>query len=134
MGKGSVNHNSRKFKAANVDPTRTHLNINYCNEPIKQVCHKLFDEALERYNAKQTRGDRKIDDYYEKIRSGKENENLIANNDRLREENTALREQNREYSLLRKMFGRNQMDDLVRQAREAQQAQRKRTRDRGWER
>ena len=66
VGKGSVNHNSRKFKAANVDPERTHLNIEYCNEPIKQVYHKLFDEALERYNAKQTRADRKIENYYEK--------------------------------------------------------------------
>ena len=72
VGKGSVNHNSRKFKAANVDPTRTHLNINYCNEPIRQVYHELFDEALERYNAKQTRADRQIEDYYEKICSGKQ--------------------------------------------------------------
>ena len=72
VGKGSVNHNSRKFKAANVDPERTHLNIEYCNEPIKQVYHKLFDEALERYNAKQTRSDRRIENYYEKIRTGKQ--------------------------------------------------------------
>ncbi|MBR0392003.1 MAG: plasmid recombination protein, partial [Oscillospiraceae bacterium] len=72
VGKGSVNHNSRKFKAANVDPTHTHLNINYCNEPIRQVYHELFDEALERYNAKQTRADRQIEDYYEKICSGKQ--------------------------------------------------------------
>ena len=55
-----------------MDPERTHLNIEYCNEPIKQVYHKLFDEALERYNAKQTRSDRRIDDYYEKIRTGKQ--------------------------------------------------------------
>lgn len=72
VGKGSVNHNSRKFKAANVDPTRTYLNINCCNEPIKQVYHELFDEALERYNAKQTLADRQIEDYYEKICSGKQ--------------------------------------------------------------
>ena len=72
VGKGSVNHNSRKFKAANVDPERTHLNVEYCNEPIKQVYHKLFDEALERYNAKQTRSDRRIENYYEKIRTGKQ--------------------------------------------------------------
>jgi hypothetical protein len=72
VGKGSVNHNSRKFKAANVDPERTHLNIEYCNEPIKQVYHKLIDEALERYNAKQTRSDRRIENYYEKIRTGKQ--------------------------------------------------------------
>ena len=72
VGKGSVNHNSRKFQAANVDPTRTHLNINYCNEPIKEVYHELFDEALERYNVRQTRSDRQIEDYYEKICSGKQ--------------------------------------------------------------
>ena len=72
VGKGSVNHNSRKFKAANVDPERTHLNVEYCNEPIKQVYHMLFDEALERYNAKQTRSDRRIENYYEKIRTGKQ--------------------------------------------------------------
>ena len=72
VGKGSVNHNSRKFKAENVHGERTHLNIDYCNEPIKQVYHKLFDEALERYNAKQTRSDRRIEDYYEKIRTGKQ--------------------------------------------------------------
>lgn len=72
VGKGSVNHNSRKFRAENVDGTRTHLNIDYCNENIKTVYHELFDEALERYNAKQIRSDRKIKDYYEKIRSSKQ--------------------------------------------------------------
>lgn len=72
VGKGSVNHNSRKFKAANVDGERSHLNIDYCNEDIKAVYHNLFDEALERYNVKQTRADRKIENYYEKIRSGKQ--------------------------------------------------------------
>ena len=72
VGKGSVNHNSRRFKAENVNGERTHLNMDYCNEPIRKVYHKLFDEALERYNARQTRADRKIDDYYEKIRTGKQ--------------------------------------------------------------
>lgn len=72
VGKGSVNHNSRKFKAENVDGSRTHLNIDYCNENIKDVYHELFDEALERYNEKQTRADRKIENYYEKIRNSKQ--------------------------------------------------------------
>ncbi|HIX39177.1 plasmid recombination protein [Blautia caecimuris] len=71
-GKGSVNHNSRKFHAKNTDPERSHLNVEYCNENIKDVYHELFDEALARYNEKQTRNDRRIDDYYEKIRSGKQ--------------------------------------------------------------
>ena len=72
VGHGSVNHNSRKFHAKNTDPERSHLNVTYCQENIKAVYHELFDEALERYNAKQTRADRKIEDYYEKIRSGKQ--------------------------------------------------------------
>ena len=72
IGGGSTGHNSREYSTNNVDPSRTHLNIDYCNEPIKDAFHKLFDDALERYNAKQTRDDRKIADYYEKISSGKQ--------------------------------------------------------------
>lgn len=72
VGKGSVNHNSRKFKAENVDGERSHFNIDYCNEPIKKIYHELFDEALKRYNEKQTRADRKIENYYEKIRNSKQ--------------------------------------------------------------
>lgn len=71
-GKGSVNHNSRKFHAKNTDPERSCLNVEYCNENVKDVYHELFDEALARYNEKQTRSDRRIDDYHEKIRSGKQ--------------------------------------------------------------
>ncbi|MBR2645534.1 MAG: plasmid recombination protein, partial [Clostridia bacterium] len=72
VGKGSVNHNSRKFHAKNTDPNRTENNIEYCNESIREVYHKLFDEALKQYNEKQTRADRVIPDYYEKIRSSKQ--------------------------------------------------------------
>ena len=71
-GKGSVNHNSRKFHAKNTDPERSCLNVEYCNENVKDVYHELFDEALAWYNEKQTRSDRRIDDYYEKICSGKQ--------------------------------------------------------------
>ena len=71
-GKGSVNHNSRKFHAKNTDPERSYLNVQYCNENVKDVYHELFDEALARYNEKQTRSDRRIDNYYEKILSGKQ--------------------------------------------------------------
>ena len=72
VGKGSLTHNSRAFKAKNVKEDYTQHNIEYCNENIKAVYHELFDEALERYNAKQTRSDRKIADYYEKIRTSKQ--------------------------------------------------------------
>lgn len=72
VGKGSVNHNSRKFKAENVDANRTHLNVSYCNKDIRKVYDDLFGEALKRYNDKQKRADRKIDDYYEKICNSKQ--------------------------------------------------------------
>ena len=71
-GKGSLSHNRRDFIAENVDSSRTPLNIEYRNEDIRTVYHELFDDALARYNEKQTRKDRIIDDYYEKIRTGKQ--------------------------------------------------------------
>ena len=71
-GKGSLTHNRRDFIAENVDSSRTQLNIEYRNEDIRAVYHELFDGALARYNEKQTRRDRVIDDYYEKIRTGKQ--------------------------------------------------------------
>ena len=72
VGKGSVNHNSREFNAKNTDPERTHLNTEYCNIDIKEVYHYLFDDALETYNEKQKRADRRIENYYEKIRTGRQ--------------------------------------------------------------
>jgi hypothetical protein len=72
IGEGSQNHNCRKFYAENVDPARSHLNIEYCNEKLRDVYHELFDKAIERYNAKQTRKDRCINDYYKKIETGKQ--------------------------------------------------------------
>ena len=71
-GKGSLSHNRRDFIAENVDSSRTPLNVEYRNEDIRTVYHELFDDALARYNEKQTRRDRVIDDYYEKIRMGKQ--------------------------------------------------------------
>ena len=67
-----MSHNRRHFIAENVDSSRTPLNVEYRNEDIRAVYHELFDDALARYNEKQTRKDRIIDDYYEKIRTGKQ--------------------------------------------------------------
>lgn len=72
LGKGSIHHNERKFTAENVDKERTKNNITYCNEDMKTVYHKLFDDALKKYNEKQKRNDRIILDYYEKIRTSKQ--------------------------------------------------------------
>ena len=72
MGKGSVSHNTRTFSTKNVDKERTKYNVEFCHLDIKKVYHKLFDDALKRYNGKQKRSDRKIDNYYEKIRQSKQ--------------------------------------------------------------
>ena len=72
VGKGSLNHNSREFYASNVDPSRSYLNIEFCREDIRDVYHELFDDAQERFNAKQTRNDRRIENYYGKICSSKQ--------------------------------------------------------------
>ena len=63
-GKGSINHNNRNHFYKNVDPSKTENNICYAKENIEEAYQKCFGQALENYNAKQKRADRKIDDYY----------------------------------------------------------------------
>ena len=67
IGKGSIGHDNRKFIAKNVDAARTTDNIVLVQNDIEQVYHELFDEALVEYNARQTRKDRCIKNYYEHI-------------------------------------------------------------------
>ena len=71
-GKGVLGHNSREFTAENIDTERAKFNTCYIHEDIKKVYHKLFGVALEEYNNKQKRNDSKIPDYYEKIRTSKQ--------------------------------------------------------------
>ena len=67
LGKGVLDHNNRKFIAENVDRERTKNNVEYKNIPLEDAYHMLFDDALERYNDRQKRADRKIDNYLEHI-------------------------------------------------------------------
>lgn len=64
QGKGSIGHNNRTFHTKNTDPARTKNNIVFVREPIGTAYDKLFAEAVERYNAKQKRSDRKIKSGY----------------------------------------------------------------------
>lgn len=64
QGKGSIGHNNRAFHTKNTDPARTKNNIVFVREPIGTAYEKLFAEAVERYNAKQKRSDRKIKSSY----------------------------------------------------------------------
>lgn len=72
VGKGSQSHNNRSFIAKNVDAARVSENVIYVKKNIRKLYHELFDEALEEYNAKQTRKDRRIKDYYKKLETGKQ--------------------------------------------------------------
>ena len=72
LGKGVLDHNNRKFIAENVDRERTKNNVEYKNIPLEDAYHILFDGALERYNNKQKRADRKINNYLEHIQKSKQ--------------------------------------------------------------
>jgi hypothetical protein len=71
-GRGSIRHNNRVFSTANVDKSRTNLNVTFCKENLKEVYHRLFDDALAEYNSKKKKTRDKIQDYYEHIRQGKQ--------------------------------------------------------------
>ena len=63
----------------------------------------------------------------------RENEKLSKVNDRLKDENENLRAENRDYKLIRKVFGSRQMNDLLEQARQSKQRE-KRFRNHNFER
>ena len=50
---------------------KSKYNIQIFKRDIKDVYHELFDDALNTYNAKQKRKDRKIDDYYKHVQKSK---------------------------------------------------------------
>lgn len=72
LGKGVLDHNNRKFIAENVDKERTKNNVEFKNIPLEDAYHTLFDDALKRYNDRQKRADRKIDNYLEHIQKSKQ--------------------------------------------------------------
>lgn len=78
-GKGSLSHNNREFTAKNIDPSRTADNIVFVQQELGEAYHHLFDEAVERYNARQKRNDRKIDDYFEHLFNRPPGKSFIVN-------------------------------------------------------
>lgn len=76
-GKGSIQHNNRKFETPNIDRLRVKDNITYVKQDIKEAYQQIFGKAVEEYNAKQKKKCRRIDDYYEKIRQSKNGEELF---------------------------------------------------------
>ena len=66
-GKGSLSHNNREFTAKNIDSSRTPNNVVFVQQALSDAYHQLFDEAVEKYNARQKRNDRKIHNYFEHL-------------------------------------------------------------------
>lgn len=66
-GKGSLSHNNREFTAKNIDSSRTPNNIVFVQQALSDAYHQIFDEAAEKYNARQKRNDRKIPNYFEHL-------------------------------------------------------------------
>ncbi|MED3542179.1 plasmid recombination protein [Bacillus toyonensis] len=65
----SLSHNNRENIYGNpgIDPARLHENIYFVQKDIRSVYKDVFQEAVDKYNEKQKRNDRKIDDYYNKV-------------------------------------------------------------------
>lgn len=77
--KTNIRHNNREltekeFKSdahKHIQREKSKYNIQIVKRDIKDVYHDLFDDALNAYNAKQKRKDRKIDDYYKHVQKSK---------------------------------------------------------------
>lgn len=65
----SLSHNNRENIHGNpgIDPSRLDENIYFVQKDIRSVYKDVFQEAVDKYNEKQKRNDRKIQDYYDKI-------------------------------------------------------------------
>lgn len=70
----NLNHNNREFVAKNVNSDRIKDNVTYISQDVTEAYEQLFGKALEEYNSKQTRADRKIENYYEHIKKSKREE------------------------------------------------------------
>ena len=71
-------HNLRKYKSSDYSKDNIVIVYGTSNliDDVKTVYHKEFDEVLEEYNKKQTRPDRRIEDYFEHV-AGKEQDMAV---------------------------------------------------------
>lgn len=60
-----------KERNSHINQSRSHENKYLVQKDIKELYQEEFGEVLEKYNIKQKRNDRKIDDYYKHIQSSK---------------------------------------------------------------
>lgn len=75
--KTNIKHNNRtmneneKARNSHIDFSCSHKNKYLLQDDIRDLYKREFNTALENYNAKQKRTDRKIDNYYKHIQQGK---------------------------------------------------------------
>lgn len=78
QGRGNRQHNLRNYGEgklpSNVDASRTEQNIVWKDETTSHAYHRIFDDAVSEYNAKQKRKDRQIKDYRTHILNSKNGE------------------------------------------------------------
>ena len=78
QGRGNRQHNLRNYGEgklpSNVDASRTEHNIVWKDESTAHAYHRIFDDAVSEYNAKQKRKDRQIKDYRTHILNSKNGE------------------------------------------------------------
>ena len=67
----SREHNMRDIISSNVNSNLSYRNIVLKDEKLVDVFHMLFDDAVKEYNEKQTRKDRKKEDYFKDIKNSK---------------------------------------------------------------
>lgn len=83
QGKGSQMHNRREYEQIgkpipdNIDGSKSSENIILVDKDIREAYREIFGEALDKYNAKQKRADRKIEDYCDHIKKSKNGEKLF---------------------------------------------------------
>lgn len=73
----NLKHNNRtmnekeRTKNPHINWDKTKGNYYLVQKDLREIYHEQFDEALEKYNAKQKRSDRKIKNYYDHIKKSK---------------------------------------------------------------
>lgn len=81
QGRGSLKHNRRDYELGewpdNIDQSQTDQNIILADEDLGNAYDRLFGQAVEEYNAKQKRKDRKITSYMNQIKKSGNGEKLF---------------------------------------------------------
>lgn len=107
--KSSISHNNRENTHGNpgIDPSRLEENIYFVQKDIRSVYKEVFQEAVDTYNEKQKRNDRKIQDYYGKIKKSEkvhEQRELVVAIGEGKDDPMCRKEKKKRYRGMQKLF------------------------------